>query len=197
MKASSESRSASALTVPDDPAPATFIGGMRVNAGTYADTTARIMTWARRREARYVCVANVHMVMEAHDNSGFRDVVNGSDWVTSDGMPLAWILRHRGFTRAERVYGPTLMLSVCAAAAEAGVAIGLFGGTPAILETLCQNLLLRFSNLKIVARISPPFGTFTTEQNEEFTRQLRESGAAIVFVGLGCPKQERWSMYGM
>ncbi len=167
------------------------IGGMRVDAGTYASTTAQVLAWAARAESRYICVANVHMVMETRDAPDFRAIVNAADLVTSDGMPLVWILRQRGHA-AERVYGPDLMLHVCAAAAEAAVPIALFGGAPAVLERACAMLLARFPGLHIAAKISPPFGALTAAQNADFTRQLRESGARIVFVGLGCPKQERW-----
>ena len=187
-----EVNSAAASATAPDPATGILLGGMRINAGTYSDTTERIVGWARQSEPRYVCVANVHMVMEAHDSPGFRDVVNGSDWVTSDGVPLVWVLRRRGFPAAERVYGPTLMLWLCRAAAEQGLPIGLFGGTPEILEILCRNLLRQHPQLKIAARIAPPFGAFSTEQNDRYVRELHESGAKIVFVGLGCPKQERW-----
>lgn len=190
-----KSADSAALTDPPGPAetsPGIFLGGMRINGGTYADTTTRLLTWAQRAESRYVCVANVHMVMEAHDSADFRDVVNGSDWVTSDGVPLVWVLRRRGFPAAERVYGPTLMLWLCRAAAEAGVPIGLLGGTPEIIEILCRNLTRLHPQLKIAARIAPPFGAFSPEQNDRFVQELRDSGARLIFIGLGCPKQERW-----
>ena len=72
------------------------IVGMRVDSGTYESTTEQIAEWADRREARYVCVANVHMAMETVDSSAFRNIVNAADRVTSDGMPLVWMLRRLG-----------------------------------------------------------------------------------------------------
>jgi N-acetylglucosaminyldiphosphoundecaprenol N-acetyl-beta-D-mannosaminyltransferase len=170
----------------------TLIGGMRVDAGNYSSASTRILEWAGRGESRYVCIANVHMLMETRDSAEFRAVVNGADMVTSDGMPLVWMLRWRGRRDAERVYGPDLMLQVCADAARAGVPVGLFGGTEEVLESVCAGLERRFPALRIVARIAPPFGRFTAEQNDAFGRALAASGARIVFVGLGCPKQERW-----
>ncbi len=184
----SESRPASSPV----PGGETTIGGMRVHAGTYGSTTARVIEWARQGDPRYVCIANVHMVMEARDSADYRGVVNRADWVTSDGVPLVWVLRARGFSDAQRVYGPTLMLSVCRAAAAHGVPIGLFGGTADLLEKLTDVLVARDPALKIVARIAPPFGTPTAAETESYAKTLRESGAGIVFVGLGCPKQERW-----
>ena len=163
---------------------------MKVDAGTYATTTAQIIDWASRSESKYVCVANVHMVMETRASDSFRLAVNAADLVTSDGMPLVWILRCRGFRAAQRVYGPDLMLHLCAAAESAALPVGLLGATANVLDQLSARLLQRFPNLKIAAIIAPPFGNLSPAQNAEYSRQL--STAKIIFVGLGCPKQERW-----
>jgi N-acetylglucosaminyldiphosphoundecaprenol N-acetyl-beta-D-mannosaminyltransferase len=165
---------------------------MRVDAGTYASASKRVLAWSLQREGRYVCVANVHMLMETRDSAEFRSIVNGADMVTSDGMPLVWLLRWRGCREAERVYGPDLMLHICADATTAGVPIALFGGSDDVLQGVTAVLLRRFPLLKIVAVIAPPFGPFTEAQDDAFARELEASGARIVFVGLGCPKQERW-----
>lgn len=176
----------------DTPAASSTIAGMHVNAGDYASVTARLIAWAHRREARYVCVANVHMVMETRDSPAFRDVVNGADFVTSDGMPLVWLLRRYGHPKAERVYGPDLTLWLCEAAAREGIPVAFFGGTEATLATMTGRLTERFPGLKIAAAIAPPFGAALQERDEEFTTRLASCGAALTFIGLGCPKQERW-----
>jgi len=168
------------------------IGGMWVNAGTYASTTEQIILWAQRRERRYICVGNVHMVMASRDSESVRRVVDHADHVTADGMPLVWMLHLRGFPKAQRVYGPNLMLAVCRAAAEKGIRVGLFGSTPIGLTRLSAALSDRFPSLPIVAKIAPPFGAFTAAQNRNWIRELNASGAEIIFVGLGCPKQEHW-----
>ncbi len=169
-----------------------ILGGMRVDAGTYASSTEKIIAWAQQGRPSYVCAANVHMLMETRDSADYRRVVNGADLVTSDGMPLVWLLRRRGFADARRVYGPDLMLAVCESAAREGIPIGLFGGTPEVLAELTHRLAERLPGLQIACAISPPFGQFSPEQNREYARTIRSSGARIVFVGLGCPKQERW-----
>jgi N-acetylglucosaminyldiphosphoundecaprenol N-acetyl-beta-D-mannosaminyltransferase len=168
------------------------IGGMWVDAGTYASATAQVIDWAVRGEPHYVCAANVHMLMETRDSTAFWRVVNEADLVTADGMPLVWLLRWRGEDDSERVYGPDLMLEVCRAAARARIPIALFGGTSGVLRKLAANLMRLFPDLNIVSSISPPFGNFTASQNSEYAAQLAASGARIVFVGLGCPKQETW-----
>jgi len=166
--------------------------GMRVDATSYEDATQRIVDWAQKRESKCVCAANVHMTMETYDNPKFAQIVNNADLVTPDGMPLVWALRALGVKNASRVYGPTLTLDVCQAAASMGISIALYGGTPDSLAAFTDFLEQRFSNIKIVCQISPPFRQLTTEEDAIYTRQIVESGAQIVFVGIGCPRQEFW-----
>lgn len=137
-------------------------------------------------------MANVHMVMEAYDDPAFRRVVNGADLVTPDGMPLVWFLRRLGHPLKDRVYGPTLTLWVLEAAAREGVPVGFFGASPDVLETLIQNVRLKYPAVRVSYHFSPPFREPTPEEDEETVRAIQESGAGILFVGLGCPKQERW-----
>lgn len=172
----------------------TFVLGMRVDAGNYAVLTERILGWARLSSTRprYVCVANVHMTMEAFDSPRFKQIVNGADMVTSDGMPLVWMLRRLGLPLAERVYGPTLTLHVCKAAAANGVPVGFYGGSPEAVEELKAELVRRFPSLDIRYAYSPPFRELTQEEDARIVKEIGGSGAQILFVGLGCPKQERW-----
>jgi len=166
--------------------------GMRTHGTSYADATRDILAWAATPRGRYVCIANVHMVMEAHDDPAFQSIVNQADLVTPDGMPLVWVLKALGVKQASRVYGPTLTLHVCEAAARAGVPIGLYGGTPESLEAFTTFLQDRFPGINIAVRIAPPFRPLTHDEDEAYTREIAESGARILFVGIGCPKQERW-----
>lgn len=168
------------------------ISGMRVDATSYPAATRQILEWAERCESRYVCVANVHMVMEAYDDPAFRSIVNAADLVTPDGMPLVWMMRRMGAKVQTRVYGPELTLWVARAAAQAGLPVGLYGGTPQANERLAQNLQKRFPGLEIVYRFSPPFRALTCEEDAEIVEAIHASQARILLVGLGCPKQERW-----
>jgi len=174
------------------PLPHRYVLGARVDCTTYAAATTRILEWAAQGERGYVCAANVHMVMEAYDSPEFRQLMNQALLVSSDGMPLVWALQALGLGEAERVYGPTLMLHLCAAAAEARIPIGLYGGSPPALADLNRELARRFPSLSVVCALSPPFRELDSEEDEELTRSLARSGARLVFVGLGCPKQERW-----
>ena len=188
------------------PFPSRHVLGMRVDASTYVTAAERIVSWASPAEVepaapasprtrprpRYVCVANVHMTMEAFDDPSFRDIVNRADLVTSDGMPLVWMLKRLGLRQAERVYGPTLTLHVCEAAAEAGVPVGFYGGAPEAVEGLTAALARRFPDLDVRYAYSPPFRPLTEEEDDRIVADIIASGTRILFVGLGCPKQERW-----
>lgn len=112
--------------------------------------------------------------------------------MTPDGMPLVWALRKLGIPQASRVYGPTLTLHICEAAAENAVPIGLFGGTPESLHDFANFLARTFPGLRIACRIAPPFRPLSPEEDDVYTRHIAESGARILLVGIGCPKQERW-----
>jgi N-acetylglucosaminyldiphosphoundecaprenol N-acetyl-beta-D-mannosaminyltransferase len=175
----------------DTPRHCTILG-TRVDATSYDDAARMITTWAGTGKAHYVCAANVHMVMEAWDDPRYQQVVNGADLVTPDGMPLVWGLRLSGISEAVRVCGPTLTLRVCQAAADSDIPIALYGGTERSLAAFTAFLHDNFPRLRVVCEIPPPFRPLTAEEDNAYTRQIVASAARIVFVGIGCPKQERW-----
>jgi N-acetylglucosaminyldiphosphoundecaprenol N-acetyl-beta-D-mannosaminyltransferase len=168
------------------------IVGMRVDITNYQDATNKILNWAQQHESKSVFASNVHMTMETYDDPKFAQIVNSADLVTPDGMPLVWALRALGIKDASRVYGPTLTLDVCQAAATNGISIALYGGTAESLVAFTDFLRNRFPSIKIVCQISPPFRPLIKDEDADYTRQIVESGAQIVFVGIGCPRQEIW-----
>ena len=163
-----------------------------VNCIDYKQTITFIKNWAQLKQSRYICVANVHMVMEAYDDAQFCQIVNQADLVTPDGMPLVWVMRLMGEKNQTRVYGPTLTLHVAQAAAERGLALGLYGGSPAANCGIASKLQQLYPQLRITYQYSPPFRPLTKEEDEEIIQEINASGARILLVGLGCPKQERW-----
>lgn len=169
-----------------------YIVGTRVDASDYEKTVERIVSLARSNCAAYVCVANVHMVMESFDDPRLRRIVNAACLVTADGMPLAWGLKLLGLREAKRVCGPTLTLSICEKAAKQGIAVAFYGSTQEILRSLRAKLQTSFPSLRIAYVYAPPFRESTDVEDGEIVRAIRLSGASILFVGLGCPKQERW-----
>ena len=166
--------------------------GMRVDATSYEDATRQIISWARSSQSRYVCVAAVSSVMEAHDDARFMQVMNQADLVTPDGMPLVWGLRWLGVEGATRVYGPDLTPSILEAAEREGVAVGFYGGAPDVLDALVAEVGRRFPGLQIAYRYSPPYRELTSQEDGQIAEAIDASGAKVLFVGLGCPRQERW-----
>lgn len=170
----------------------TFIVSAHVHETSYVNATKLILDWSKRRESRYVCVANVHLLMEAHDSAQYNDVVNNADLVTPDGMPLVWMMRLKGQRRQERVYGPTLMLHILESATLENSVVGFYGSSPEVLQSLHAKMQARLSTLKVNYLFSPPFRDISEKEDLEIVRQINDSSVTILFVGLGCPKQERW-----
>ena len=169
-----------------------LILGTRVDGTSYAEATRRVLEWAKAGESRAVFAANVHMVMEAYDHPAFRAIVNDSDLVTPDGVPLVWSLRLHGVAHATRVYGPDLTPFVLKAAEEEGISVGFYGGEHAVLDLLMERVRASHPSLRIAYHEAPPFRPMTAEEDERVVRSIERSGVKILFVGLGCPKQERW-----
>lgn len=159
---------------------------------SYSDCIQLILSWVLGGESRYACIANVHTIMEAYDSVVFRRLVNNADLVTSDGMPLVWMMRAKGVKRQERVYGPTLMLKVIESAARENVPVGFYGSAPKVLESLVHRMQARYKGLKVAFSCSPDFRPMSLEEDASIIEKINQSGTRILFVGLGCPKQEYW-----
>jgi N-acetylglucosaminyldiphosphoundecaprenol N-acetyl-beta-D-mannosaminyltransferase len=144
-------------------------------------------------ERGYMTAAAVNLVMSAADDAQVRDAVLGATLAVPDGQPLVWALRALGHGGATRVYGPDLMAHFCARAAMAGIPMYLYGGRSVeALELLEQRLRERFEGIRIVGGFSPPFRELTSEEEARAIAEIDASGAAVVWVGTGQPKQERW-----
>jgi len=164
----------------------------RVDATSYRHATGQVLDWAAAGESRYVCVATVNNLIEGCDDPGYNALMEAADLVTPDGMPLVWGLRLLGVPGASRVYGPDLTPLVCEEAARRGVPVGFYGGQDDVLDDLEVTLTQRYPGLRIAYRWSPPFRPLTAEEEAKVTDDLVRSGARVLFVGLGTPKQERW-----
>lgn len=141
----------------------------------------------------YICVAAVHTVMACQDDPALRAAVEGSDFTVPDGQPLVWALNALGNDLRDRVYGPELMDRACAHAAATGQRFYLYGGrTQGALVELSRRLRLRHPGLKIVGGYAPPFRTLTDAEEEAIAQDINRSGADVVWVGIGVPKQEKW-----
>jgi N-acetylglucosaminyldiphosphoundecaprenol N-acetyl-beta-D-mannosaminyltransferase len=166
--------------------------GAPIDSISWSDAIERISAWAQARESRYVCICNAHSVVTAAQDPAFAAVLRGADMATPDGAPVAWMLRRLGHANQQRINGPDLMLRYCQRAADAGISVFLLGSTERTLATLDAALRSQFPRLRIAGTLSPPFRALTATEDLELTRIINASGAGVVFVSLGCPKQETW-----
>jgi N-acetylglucosaminyldiphosphoundecaprenol N-acetyl-beta-D-mannosaminyltransferase len=166
--------------------------GVPVDLLNWGGAIERIFGWADRRESRAVCVCDVHSIVYSFGDTVHADAIRSADMVTPDGAPVAWVLRRKGHDAQHRVSGPDLMWMCCRRAAETGTPIFLYGSTPTTLLCLEQKLHLKFPGINIVGALSPPFRRLSAAEDAAIVERINASGARIVWVGLGCPKQEAW-----
>ena len=171
--------------------------GIPVAVATYDTAIAWIFRMARdRAQVRAVEAANTMVVTKARHEADFRRVMAQFDMILPDGMPLIWSLNRQlpaDRRLRDRVYGPELMLAtVDASQGAADLQHFLLGGTPEVLTQLKDNLSERYPGATISGSYSPPFGPWSDDENAGIFRRIRESGANLIWIGLGCPKQESW-----
>lgn len=166
--------------------------GAPIDVLDWNEALGRIGRWAAARESRYVCICNVHSVVTARGDAGFGRTVCEADMATPDGAPVAWMLRRLGHYGQARINGPDLMWRYCAQAARTGESIYLYGGSEETLDILQRKLIDAHPGLRIAGAWSPPFRALTLEEDAEAVRRINDSGAGVVWVSLGCPKQELW-----
>lgn len=163
-----------------------------IDAIEWSTAIELILSWAALREHRTVAICNVHSVVTARSDPALRTAVNEADMATPDGMPIAWLIGRRLGKPQARVNGPDLMLALCREAAARGISVAFFGSSERTLALMRERLHAQFPALRISVMVAPPFRPLSAAENADYVRQLNESGAALVFVGLGCPKQECW-----
>jgi len=166
--------------------------GSAIDALSWQDAIERITLWAATYESRYVCACNAHSLVTASLDPAFREIINGADMAVPDGMPIAWSVCKMGFPRQERINGPDLMLRLCEGAARRDLRVFFYGSSPRTLTKLQTNFRARLPELKIVGAHSPPYRQQSEAEDAAVIDLINASGAAIVFISLGCPKQERW-----
>jgi N-acetylglucosaminyldiphosphoundecaprenol N-acetyl-beta-D-mannosaminyltransferase len=165
---------------------------LHVDLCDYETAIGRVMELASERRGGYVCVANVHVAIEAQDDPQFARLVNDAELVLPDGTPLVWMQRLQGNSGAAQVRGPSLMPMLMKHAEAEGLKVGFIGGRPDVLERILARAKSEFPRLLVTYAVSPPFRELSAEEKAANVGELNDSGAQILFVGLGCPKQERW-----
>lgn len=166
--------------------------GLSVTTGRYSDFIDKIKHLALSNKSSYVCVANVHMLVEAHNNKSFADIVNSADIVTPDGTPLVWALRLLHKYTQDRVAGMDLLPDLLKQSEQDNIPVYFFGGTEEMIKKTVQFLKVKYPQLTVAGYYSPPFRPLTDTEKTEIERNINRSDAKIVFAVLGCPKQEKW-----
>ena len=165
--------------------------GVGINAMAAEEARAEIRRWILSGERRYVNVCTVHTIMECQRSVRLREIVNRSGLATADGMPLVWLGRLNGLASA-RVYGPDLMLRLCEEGVSSGCRHFFYGGAPGVAETLAERLRTRFPGLRVVGVHAPPSRHADVDETAEVLKSIDDAKPDIVWVGLGCPKQDYW-----
>lgn len=167
--------------------------GVEISAIDYEYGVRAIIDAAKARSPLALAALAVHGVMTGFYDPVHRRRLNGLDIITPDGQPVRWALNwiHK-IKLPDRVYGPTLTLKVLEAAAQEGVPVYFYGSKQQTLNRLLENLHRKFPNLKVAGAEPSKFRRLTQPEKQEVIDRIKNSGAAITFVGLGCPRQEVW-----
>lgn len=166
--------------------------GVGVTPTNIPAAVAAIAGWIEQRDSRYVCVTSVHGIVESLHDPALRQIHNRSGLTVPDGMPLVWLSRWADHAEADRVYGPDLMLAVCAMASGAGYRHYFYGGAAGVAELLALKLQQRFPGLQVAGTYCPPFRPLTPQEDAAVVAQINAARPDIVWIGLSTPKQERW-----
>lgn len=166
--------------------------GVGVSAIDIPLAVATMERWIAGGRREYICVSGAHGVMECQRDEELRRIHNQAGMVTPDGMPLVWLSRIHGAHHVARVYGPDLMLAVCARSEATGARHFFFGGAGGVPERLAENLRKRFPHLNVAGTYSPPFRALSAEEEQAIVDRINAAAPDVVWVGLSTPKQERW-----
>lgn len=165
---------------------------LSITTGSYASFIDRILELAQKKQSSYVCVANVHMTIEAYWDSKFAEMVNKADLVTPDGMPLAKAMKLLYGIQQDRVAGMDLLPDLLKKAEEENLGVFFYGGTDEMLQKTKTFVQATYPTLIQQAYYSPPFRSLTDKEETEVIEMINSTGIHLVFVALGCPKQEKW-----
>jgi N-acetylglucosaminyldiphosphoundecaprenol N-acetyl-beta-D-mannosaminyltransferase len=181
------------MSVGTRPIPKVPIFGIGMSVTDYTEACAAIMDAARARRSYAVSALATHGLTEAARDRDLGELVNSIELVTPDGQPVRWAMNIlHGTALSERVYGPDLMAAVCAAAAAERMSVYVFGSTPETCQTVANELPRRYPGLRIAGVQPDRFRDATADEDAADVQRIRSSGADIVLVGRGCPRQERW-----
>ncbi len=166
--------------------------GVRFCIAKTEEAVYHVLEHLDRLKGQYICFSNVHTSVMARENRDYARTLNSAAMIFPDGEPIAKLERMHGYKDASRVAGPDFMRHMFRDTAGGKVSHYFYGSTPETLESLKKNLLEKYPGIDIRGMYSPPFRKLAPEEDEEDVKRINESGADIVWIGLGAPKQENW-----
>lgn len=169
-----------------------LILGALIDALSWDKAIRKIVAWGAAHESRYVCICNVHSVVTTTLDPALRTAVNEADMSTPDGAPIAWAMRRLGFPSQQRIDGPDLMWKYLSEAERLGQIVFFYGSTEDTLTKLRASITKYFQHLQLGGMYSPSFRPLSPLEDDTEVKMINHSDAHVVFVGLGCPKQEKW-----
>lgn len=177
---------------PNQAMPVCEIMGVRIAVTDMETTVRRIEEHLDDWRGEYICVANVHTTVTAHDDPSYRAVQNGAVMALPDGGPLSQYSRRKGFAQAARVTGPDLMKEMLRESTQKHYRHYFYGSTQETLDILREKITRNYPGAVIAGMASPPFRPLTEEEDAAAVAAINEARPDFVWVGLGAPKQERW-----
>ena len=166
--------------------------GTYVSALNMGMALEQLDAWISGQTRNYVCVTPAHSIMDGYHHTALRTIFNSSGMTVPDGMAVVWLLKMKGHQNVGRVYGPDLLMAACEYGCEKGYRHYFYGGASGVTGKLVQKISEQIPSLTVAGTYSPPFRPLTTEEDEAVVDAINHSGADIVWVGLGSPKQELW-----
>jgi N-acetylglucosaminyldiphosphoundecaprenol N-acetyl-beta-D-mannosaminyltransferase len=163
-----------------------------IYSGSMKELIENIQRMIVKKQKGYITVTGSHGIKESFLNKNMFEAHKDASYIVPDGMPLVWLMKLSGHKKAERIYGPDLMVELCTVSQREKYSIFLYGSTKQILSKLKENLLKKFPKLTIVGTYSPPFRTLTDIEKKDVVQIINKAAPNIVCVGLSTPKQELW-----
>ena len=166
--------------------------GVNYTVTTISEAVSDVLSSVHELAGQYICFSNVHTTVMAHDDESYRDVLNHAAYAFPDGNPIAKQIAKSGYPEVERVAGPDFMDRMFFATANTDIKHYFYGSTEETIANLKIDLEQRYPGIQIAGMVSPPFRTLTPEEDEAAVKAINDSGASLIWIGLGAPKQEKW-----
>ncbi|OHD65803.1 MAG: hypothetical protein A2096_06835, partial [Spirochaetes bacterium GWF1_41_5] len=166
--------------------------GSLITTASYQACLSEIISLAEKRQNGYICVCNVHMLIESFFHKKFRNILNNATITLPDGMPVAKGISILHHIRQERIAGMDIFPDLLKKCALKNLSVFFYGNTETILNKIMTKSAEIYPSLKIAGAVSPPFRALTASENQHIINKINSSKPHLVFVSLGCPKQEIW-----